>query len=458
MNITQKLAQFVTQTKLENLPKQTVHKAKLAFLDWFGVTVAGSKENSALTFEKALAEFSGPPQATIIGQDRRSDIFSAALLNGYFSHVMDYDDIHLEMIGHPSVPVFPALLSLAEWQGFSGKDFICAFVMGVEVACRVGRAVNPEHYDRGWHSTATLGHLGAAAGSAKLFKLKCDDLVNALGIAGTQAGGLRQVFGTMSKPFHPGRAASNGLLAAVLAKRGVNSSQDIIGGVNGFCAVLSDKYDADVITKNLGEEWAVDQIIFKKHASCYRTHAVIECILKLREAVLHETENIKAIHCMIPPLALEMAGIMSPRTPMEGKFSQPFCAAVALLEGEATDRSFSMNNIRHPIITELVGKTLVQVLPTLTSTEAEVNVILQDGTSYRERINTETMTLTLDQIQTRVIHKFCSLIDKYTKNSDVDGLVDNFLNLGKYENLREFTQQLLQLIDWKCSGGEEYVT
>jgi 2-methylcitrate dehydratase PrpD len=197
MSLTFAVADFLGGIRYQDLPARTVEQAKLALLDWLGVTLAGSQEASSVLFRETLAEFAGPAQADILGQGVKVDIFSAALANGFASHVLDYDDIHLGMIGHPSVPVFPALIALGQWKKVSGRDLIRAFVAGVELESRVGAAVNPEHYDRGWHSTATLGYLGAAAGAAALLQLNTGAMVHALGTAATQASGLRQVFGTM---------------------------------------------------------------------------------------------------------------------------------------------------------------------------------------------------------------------------------------------------------------------
>ena len=442
MNTTETLAHFIRETRFEDLPSKTVTKAKMAFLDWLGVALGGALDPSSLLLFDTMAEFSGPDQASVVGHNSLTDIFSAAMLNGYFSHVLDYDDMHLGMIGHPSAPVLPALFALGQWRHLSGRDLLCSFTVGVEVECRIAEAVNPEHYDRGWHSTATLGHFGAVSGAGKLLKLESNALLNALGIAGTQAAGLRQVFGTMSKPFHPGKAAANGLFAAILADRGFTGSQDILEGPRGFCSVMSDKYDAHALTEGLGQTWQTDYIIFKRHASCYRTHAVIECGLALREKVRPYQKHITAINCQVPPLAWDMAGILSPKNPMEGKFSQPFCAAIALVEGQAAERVFTLEKIEDPLITELVEKTSVQVVPSLTTTEAVVEFILDDGRSFREQIDTETLVLSPDKIESDLIKKFESLVSGFERKQDVEALIETVLALDKMEDLNALVQLL----------------
>ena len=409
----------------------------MALLDWLGVAIAGSLDPSSLLLKNALSEFFGQKQATIVGFGEQADIFSAALLNGYFSHVLDYDDIHLGMIGHPSVPVIPAILAASEFKRVGGIAFISAFVVGVEIECRIGEAVNPEHYDRGWHSTATLGHFGAAGGAAKIMGLETSPIVNTLGIAGTQAAGVRQVFGTMCKPFHAGKAASNGLLAAVLAGQGFTGSGDIIGGEKGFTSVLSDKYNPGAIIDSLGRDWNADQIIFKQHASCYRTHAVIECAISLRNRLKSKPNGIRSIHCKIPPLAWDMAGILSPSNPLEAKFSQPFCVAVALVTGKATKIEFTDEYLRDQEITALIQKTTVAISHRLESTAAALEIVLDDGTALSEQLDTEKLDIPEEKISSDLKEKFLSLMPPAATQKQTEYLVNAVMNLDDISDIRD---------------------
>ena len=435
MSLTFTIADFLANIRFADLPGRTVEQAKLALLDWLGVTLAGSLEASSILFRETLAEFAGPAQADILGQSTKADIFSAALANGYASHVLDYDDIHLGMIGHPSVPVFPAIVALGQWKKSSGRDLIRAFAAGVELESRLGAAVNPEHYDHGWHSTATLGYFGAAAGAGALLGLDPRTMVHALGAAGTQASGLRQVFGTMCKPFHPARAAAGGLMAAVLASRGFTSSGDIIAGENGFGPVLSEKFDPLPLTAGLGESWAVDEIIIKRHASCYRTHAVIECGLALRKSVLPHVDQIASVKCVIPPLAWDMSHILDPQNGLEGKFSQPFCTAAALVEGQATNQVFNLEKIKDPVIAGLIKKTTVQVDPALESTEARVEIALKDGRTFCEQKDTEKLGLTPQQIMYGLKVKFTSLLKGHAPDESIQVLIKSVLELDAADNI-----------------------
>jgi len=452
MNVTRTLAAFIKDTRFEELPSEITAKAKLAFLDWLGCTLAGSRHSSAILLRESLSECFGPPQATIIGTDRKTDVISAALLNGYASHVLDFDDVHMGWIGHPSVTLFPALAALAERQAVSGRDFITAFAAGLEVECRVGAAI-PSHYLRGWHTTGTLGHFGAAAASAKLLDLQIDQIVNSLGTAGTQAAGLRQVFGTMGKPLHAGKAASNGLMAAMLAARGFTSSRDILGGAGGFCSVLSDGFDQGKVTDRLGSTWLADAIAFKRHASCYSTHALIECALTLRDRVRPMLDRVRAIRCRSAPLAAQIAHIQSPRTGLQAKFSQAFCVVLALTRGCVSEREFTDETVNDPLLQDVLARTTVQPVPSLRYPEAEIDVILDDGEPLQGRVDTQQLALPLESLQASLIEKFIGLAGEHTRDRRIEPLVKQLMELDTSKDVGSILGLLRETRDRQLLGG-----
>jgi 2-methylcitrate dehydratase PrpD len=257
MPVTRTLAKFLVSNKAADLPEAVRHEGARALLNWAGCAVGAAKHETVKRTLAALDEFSGPRVATILGRRERVDIFQAALLNGATSHTFDFDDTHLKTVIHPSAPVLPAILALAEHRPVSGRDFLHAFILGVETECRIGLSVMPNHYNAGWHNTATLGVFGAAAAAGRLLKLNEQQMVWALGIAATHACGIRETFGSMAKPLHPGIAARNGLTAALLAKKNVVGPEQGIEGRRGFAAVASTKFDPADITERLGASWEI---------------------------------------------------------------------------------------------------------------------------------------------------------------------------------------------------------
>ena len=257
LDVTRILARYVVSARPADLPASVRKEAARTLLNWVGCAVGGSQHRSLDIALAALSPFSGRAEATVLGRPDRLDIFQAALMNGISSHIYDFDDTHLKTIIHPAGPVVSAILALAEHQHLTGEDFLTALVLGTEVECRIGKAVYPEHYDIGWHITGTVGPFGAAAAAGKLLKLSEQQMVWALGLAATQPVGLREMFGTMTKSFHPGRAAQNGLTAALLASRNFTSSNHGIEAARGWANVLSTARRYAEITENLGQTYEI---------------------------------------------------------------------------------------------------------------------------------------------------------------------------------------------------------
>src|SRR5438046_3366993 len=281
--LTQTLAAQASAVTYEALPEPVRELARQCVLDYYGVALAGADDPLATILLDELAEAGGAPQASIIGREAKLPALSAALVNGSIGHALDYDDVNLAMPGHPSVAILPGLIALAEQRNSTGRDVVAAFVAGYETACRIGMALRPGHYDRGFHATGTVGAFGAAAACAHLLGLDAEATARALGIAGTQAAGLKSQFGTMCKPFHAGKAAQNGLLAARLAARGFSSRADVVECVQGFGSTHGPDFspEAALATPEAGLHLFAN--LFKYHAACYLTHAPIECARQLRE-------------------------------------------------------------------------------------------------------------------------------------------------------------------------------
>ena len=265
MNITREIAQYAAGTRFSQIPQDVLEMAKLCFLDWLGVTIAGEKSEVGSVARKYLSLFANNGPATVIGLNKKCDLPSATLANGMLSHALDFDDYHMSTILHTTAPSVPAILATAEHMNSNGKDFLTAVVLAIDATLRLGMSVGRVHYDRGWHITSTIGRFGAVVGVASLLNLDPDTIVNALGIAGTSGGGLRNVFGTMSKPFHPGKAAMDGLMACFLAQTGLDSSPDIFNGKHGFFDLFTENPDHNAITSGLGESFLLSEICFKTY-------------------------------------------------------------------------------------------------------------------------------------------------------------------------------------------------
>src|SRR5436190_16686529 len=280
--VTKKLAHYIVSAQSADLSAPVRKEAARTLLNWVGCAVGGSRHETVGVAVSAMAPFSGPAQAGILGRKERFDILNAALINGISSHVLDYDDTHSHNIVHPAGPVISAILALSEHRPVSGTDFVNALVLGVDVECRIGNSVYPKHYDAGWHITGTVGVFGAAAASGKLLGLSEQQMLWALGLAATEPVGLQEMLGSMTKRFHPGRAAQNGLTAALLASKNFTSSEQSLEAKYGWANVISTAHDYDAITKHLGQRFEISKNTYKPFACGVVMHPTIDGCIQLR--------------------------------------------------------------------------------------------------------------------------------------------------------------------------------
>ncbi len=330
-SVTRALASHAASLRLEALPAQSAERARHCIADWLGVTLAGSRSELARIVAAEVHEDDAAPRATIVGDPRRSGPVQAALANGTAAHALDFDDVHPAMRGHPTVAVLPAVLAEAEAGAHSGRATLSAFVAGVEIACRVGALLGDAHYMRGFHATGVVGTLGAAAGAARLRGLDAGAMARALGIAASQAAGLKGAFGTMCKPLHAGKAAANGLLAARLAARGYEGREDILERPQGLTATHTDAPDVDAALEGLGTAPPmVCQMLFKYHAACYGTHPTIDAVRALVADVGLAPAEVRHVAVRVPPRNVGMCTIPVPATGLEGKFSIAYAVGLAL--------------------------------------------------------------------------------------------------------------------------------
>ncbi|RFC69369.1 MULTISPECIES: MmgE/PrpD family protein [Mesorhizobium] len=409
--VTQQLAAWTVGMKFKDIPASVRAEGVRTFVNWLGCAVGGSDHE---TVDRALAVallFTGPKRASVIGRKERLDELHAALINGISSHVLDYDDTHLKTIVHPAGPVASALLAVAEERGIRGKDFITALIAGVEVECRIANSVYPDHYDRGWHITGTAGVFGAAAAVGKLLKLNKQQMTWAFGLAATQSSGLREMFGTMTKSFHPGRAAQNGAMAAFLAKANYDSSERGIEAPRGFANVLSTKQDYNEILGKLGEVWEAGLNTYKPYACGIVIHPTIDGCQQLKEKLGSRVKQIKSVELTTHPLVLELTGKRTPRTGLEGKFSVYHSAATALLRGDGSPTAFTDEAVRNKAIIALRDKVNAKADASVHEDAVHITVTFEDGAV--EKLHVEHAIGSL--------HKPLSdeaITEKFTRQSD----------------------------------------
>jgi 2-methylcitrate dehydratase PrpD len=375
--LTAKLVDEVLPLRFGDLPADVRRVARDCLVDWLGCTLSGLAEPVSGIVTEAARDEGGHSQATFIGRVGKGGLLQAALVNGTASHALDYDDVNLAVPGHLSAAIIPALLALAECRAASGADFIASFVAGYETACRIGRLVEPAHYANGFHATATIGSLGAAMACAHLLQLSPTQTCYALGIAGTQAAGLKAMFGTMAKPLHVGLASQAGLRSALLAQKGFISRTDVLECAQGFARVHGDDFHPeDALTTPAGDYHLLSNL-FKFHAACYSTHSTIEAVAALRREHSLDADSVSNIR-VVAGDGCSICNIQFPSTALEAKFSLRAAAAFALL-GISTSDLGTWSRVTDRDVVAVRDRVKVELVPGMSLSESEVTVGLRDG-------------------------------------------------------------------------------
>ncbi|OIQ96671.1 2-methylcitrate dehydratase [mine drainage metagenome] len=432
---TAELAAFVAAAEPDALPEAARREATRTFVNWVGCAVGGARHEAVDAALAALGPFAGPAQASLLGRHEQVDPLLAALLNGISSHVFDFDDTHLRTVIHPAGPVASALLAFAEHQSVSGSDFINALTLGVEVECRIGNAVFPAHYDVGWHITGTAGVFGAAAAVGKLLALDAKHMAWAFGIAASQPVGLREMFGSMTKSFHPGRAAQNGMTAALLAARGFTSSSQALEAKRGWLNVLSTRHDAAELTKGLGETYEILSNSYKPFACGIVIHPIIDACIQLRNQDGVDAASLRSVALRVHPLVLELTGKTEPRTGLDSKFSVFHAAAIALLEGEGGERQFSDHAVLDPKVVALRRRVSAITDVALAPDAAHVAVTLADGRVVERQIEHAIGSMARPMTDADLEMKFIGLAEDSLGKTDTRRLLDLCWQVGTLDDV-----------------------
>lgn len=410
--------------------------AKHCLLDWCAVALAGVTEPVSTLMRKEFAEKSRG-RATVIGTLSSVSSADAALINGATSHALDYDDVH-PLVGHPSVAILPAVLAIAEEEGASGADMLRAFIASYDAACFVGSIVMPSHYDRGFHSTATVGSFGAAVGAGLLLGLDEAQMRMALGLAGTQAAGLKSMFGTMAKPFHAGRAAANGVIAARLARAGFTANPDVLETEQGF-ALTESAFDPGSSKALEFKTGRIRETLFKYHAACYLTHSSIEAISRLRKLNALRAEDIAGIDLHVPRGHLKVCNIKAPKTGLELKFSITALAAGAAIGIDtAATGTYSDDTARGAAISAL--RERVQVTGDhAPGTAVDVVVRMKSGAAHALSFDTGIPDRDLERQGRNLTGKFHSLVDPVMGEDAAKQLLAEIENIDHVPSINQLT-------------------
>ena len=434
-SISSKFAHFVTQLSYDQFSGNQVAKIKTYFLDWLGSAYAGQGHPPIKSLLEVVHSLGGTPESSIIADNSKTMSLLAALANGASSHMVEMDDLHRESIFHPAASIMPALFAVAEREHASGRDLIVGIAAGYEIGIRVAMAAGPSHYHF-WHTTATCGTFGAAAGSAKILGLNEDQLVWAMGSAGTQAAGLWEFLAesAMSKQLHTGKAAMNGLLAALLAQKGFTGARRILEGEKGFFKATSQDPDKTKCLSGLGQEFYFERNSLKYHASCGHTHSAIDAILQATGAKPMKPEKIEQVNVSIYQAALDLLDKVEPTTPYVAKFSLPFCIATALRYGHVSLADFNPERLEDPDILRIMERIKIRSDIDLSQRyprewPAMVEVLTTDGQRF-EGATVHPKGDPENPLEEReVIDKFMHLTEGLLSPAVAEGIVERVINL-----------------------------
>ncbi len=429
MSTTRELAEFAVSTRFEDLPERVVHEAKRDVINLMGVALYSSVDPSLKILTDMFEAEGANGRARIWGTGKKTSLGNAALANGYTGHLEDYDDTHFPTVIHPSAPTVPAAWAMAEANARSGKDMLAAVALGIEVCCRLGVSMHPWHYDEGWHITGTMGVFGGAVAAGKMNSLNVDQMVAALGISGSQAAGLRENFGTMTKPMHAGRAAQAGVVSALLAKGGFTATTAIIEGRRGVAEVMSGGRDLSRATDALGQRWEVFQNGLKPYSCGVVSHPAIDAAIAIRAKAGFNADAVESIEAFVHPLVPELMGRMEPTTGLEGKFSCAHCISVGLVDGAAYPDQYSDAKVADPRLTALRRKVKFTIDPNTAEDAVRLRLTMRDGSVIEESVTHASGSPENPLSDDKVSEKFLSLASKPLGNAEAKSILEGLWRL-----------------------------
>jgi 2-methylcitrate dehydratase PrpD len=431
--VTQNLARFVVETRWEDVPEPVRHDAKRALMNIFAVALAGSREEDMELLVRSLAVFSGPRQATIIGRRERLDALSAVFLNAAGMNMPSFCDTHLRTVIHPTAPLAPALFALSELRKVSGPELLLAFVLGVEIECRIGNAISPGHYTQGWHITATCGVFGAAAGAGKLLGLDEKKMIWALGVAATQSSGLCECLGWPAKSIGVANAARNGLWSALLADKGFQGPPEPIAGVQGFFNAMGQPPDWSAFTDSLGETWELTQNALKPYPCGVVLHPVLDCVLDWRRE--HPSESVERVVVRGHPLLSIRADRPDVATGREAQVSVQHAVAAALVQGRAGLEQFSDACVNDSAVLALRRKIEVVRDESFATVAAAVEITTRDGERHNVAVKAARGSASNPMSDADLEAKFRACAEGWRREYDATPLIDAIWQLDRSDDV-----------------------
>ena len=454
MSAAARLAEFVVKTTLEDCPPEALARVRRAALDTLGVMLAGADEPVARIVRRVVRAEGGIALATVVGTTLKTSPGWAALANGAAGHAHDFDDTNFALLGHPSVPLLSAALAVGEAEMADGRALVLGYIVGFEIDVALGGALNPDHYTRGWHATSSIGTLGCAATAARMMGLDVVQTRHALAIAASHASGLKENFGSMTKPYHAGHAARSGTLAAQLARDGMTASESALEGRQGYVAAFGASHGLDQALEGLGRTWHLlgSGIAVKPYPSCALTHSAIDALLDLRAAHRLSAHDIAAVEVGVNRVVPDVLAHARPTTALERKFSMQFCAAAALAEGRVDFGSFTEGEIANAAVRELMERVTMVVDPGLPEgveqhAWSRVTVRLRDGRTLATAPRGARGHPDTPLSDAALRDKFLACATTVLSGDDAEGLAEQIGHLENVPDIRALTSRLEGALD-----------
>ncbi len=453
-----RLSEFIVKTTLDDCPREALVHIRRAALDTVGVILAGTAEPAARIVRQVARTEGGLPLCTVLGTALRTSPTWAALANGVAGHAHDFDDTSFALVGHPSVPLLAAALACAEAEPTDGRALALAYAVGFEISTALGAALNPGHYARGWHATVSLGSFGCTGAAARILGLDIIQTGHALGLAASMASGVKENFGSMTKPFHAGHAARNGVLAALLAREGFTAAPSALDGSQGWLAVAGDGAGGVEalrrVLDGLGQSWnlVATGVAVKPYPSCALTHAAIDALIELKERHRIAVDQVTEVEVGVSRMAPGVLIHRQPTTALQRKFSMPFCAAAALADGRVDFASFEDGEVRDGKVRALMDRVRMVVDPALPERLEDqgwsrVAVRLRDGrvldSPPRGATGDPSRPLSLEALRA----KFLGCAAGVLTPEEAEGVAAQLERLDELPDVRALTGRLVSPLD-----------